>query len=147
MMAAACNSSRVAGLAKPFLSIRARLVVLALLAVVPLMLDRVRLLEASRSERIEMAATEALELARRGAQGQREIVTTVRSMLQVMARAYVTMLARGETCNMYLSDLAGSMAWVRGVSIIGPDGRIKCSNLSTAIGLDLSDRDYYRESL
>ena len=75
---------------KPILSIRARLVILALLAVVPLMLDRVRLLEASRAERIDDAATEVLELARRGADGQREIITTVRAMLQVMARAYVT---------------------------------------------------------
>jgi hypothetical protein len=47
---------------KPTLSIRARLVILALLAVVPLMLDRVRLLE---QERIDDAATEVLELARR----------------------------------------------------------------------------------
>ena len=146
-MAISSNSSRAAPRAKPFLSIRARLVILALLAVVPLMLDRVRLLEASRAERIEVAASEALELARRGAQGQREIITTVRSMLQVMARTYVTMLARGETCNLYLSDFASSMAWIRGMSIVGPDGRIKCSNRPTAIGLDLSDRDYYRESL
>ncbi len=47
---------------RPTLSIRARLVILALLAVVPLMLDRVRLLE---QERIDDAATEVLELARR----------------------------------------------------------------------------------
>lgn len=141
------NSSRIAKHAKPLLSIRARLVVIALLAVVPLMLDRVRLLEASRSERIEVAASEALELTRRGAQGQREIVTTVRSMLQVMARAYVTSLARGETCNVYLSDLANGMAWIRGISIIGPDGRVKCSNQPTTIGVDLTDRDYYRDAL
>jgi diguanylate cyclase (GGDEF)-like protein len=139
--------SRGVARAKPFMSIRARLVVIALLAVVPLMLDRVRILEASRTERIEVAATEALDLARRGAQAQREIVTTVRSMLQVMARAYVTMLARGETCNLYITDLASGMAWIRGMSIIGPDGRIKCSNQPAVIGLDLSDRSYYRETL
>ena len=63
----------------PFLSIRGRLVVLALLIVVPLMVDRVRLLEASRSERIASTATEVLDLTRRGAEGQREIITTVRA--------------------------------------------------------------------
>ena len=63
---------------KPTLSIRARLVILALLAVVPLMFDRVRLLEQTRLERIEDAATDALELARRGADGQREIITTTK---------------------------------------------------------------------
>src|SRR4051812_3964601 len=94
---------------RPILSIRARLVVLALLAVVPLMLDRGRLMEASRTERIERAATEVLDLAKRGADGQREVMTTVRGMLQVMARAYVTMLARGETCNFYMADFAANM--------------------------------------
>ena len=47
----------------PFLSIRGRLVVLALLIVVPLMVDRVRLLEASRSERIASTASEVLCVA------------------------------------------------------------------------------------
>jgi hypothetical protein len=39
--------------AKPLLGIRLRLMLLALLAVVPLTLDRVRVLEAGRSERID----------------------------------------------------------------------------------------------
>ena len=104
------------------LSIRARLVVLALLAVVPLMIDRVRLLEASRVERIDEAAAEVLELTKRGADGQREIITTARAMLKVMARAYVTMLARGETCNLYMKDLVADMPWIKGMSIVGADG-------------------------
>ena len=129
---------------KPTLSIRARLVILALLAVVPLMLDRVRLLEQTRLERIEDAATEALDLARRGADGQREIITTTKAMLQVMARAYVGMIATGTTCNFYLSDLAAGMPWVNGMSIVGADGRIKCSTIPNAIGVDMSDRPHIR---
>jgi hypothetical protein len=131
----------------PFLSIRGRLVVLALLIVIPLMVDRVRLLEASRSERIASTATEVLDLTRRGAEGQREIITTVRAMLQVTARAYVAMLARGDTCNLYIRDLVGNMPWIKGMSIIGPDGRIKCSTLPSAIGLDMSDRPHYEEAI
>jgi diguanylate cyclase (GGDEF)-like protein len=129
------------------MSIRARLVVLALLAVVPLMLDRVRLLEATRAERIDDAAAEVLALTRRGAEGQREIITTVRGMLQVMARAYVTMLARGETCNMYLKDLTASTPWLKGMAILGPDGRVKCAALSNVIGINMSDRPHYQEAL
>jgi diguanylate cyclase (GGDEF)-like protein len=129
------------------LSIRSRLVVLALLAVVPLMVDRVRLLEASRVERIEDTAIEVLELTKRGAEGQREIITTARAMLKVMARAYVTMLARGETCNLYMKDLVADMPWIKGMSIIGPDGRIKCATLPAAIGIDMSDRPHYHEAI
>jgi diguanylate cyclase (GGDEF)-like protein len=129
------------------LSIRARLVVLALLAVVPLMLDRVRVLENSRTEQIEHAAAEVLNLTRRGAETQHEIIASARAMLQVMARAYVTMLARGETCNLYMRDLVGNMPSIKGMAIVGPDGRIKCATLPSAIGLDLSDRPHYREAL
>src|SRR5687768_12760921 len=110
-MAAAEQSNSTPKSSKPILSIRARLVLLALLAVVPLMFDRVRLLEATRIERINDASDEALELARRGADGQREIITTARAITQVMARAYVAMMARGETCNFYLADFAGNMPW------------------------------------
>jgi hypothetical protein len=56
LMAINLTSERKSGRRrKPILSIRGRLIVFALLAVVPLMLDRVRLLEASRTERIELA--------------------------------------------------------------------------------------------
>jgi diguanylate cyclase (GGDEF)-like protein len=132
---------------KPTLSIRARLVILALLAVVPLMFDRVRLLEQTRLERIDDAASEALDLARRGAQGQREIITAAKAMLQVMARAYVGMIATGTTCNFYLSDLAAGMPWVNGITIIDADGRVKCSTNSAAIGVDISDRPHVQAAM
>jgi HAMP domain-containing protein len=111
------------------------------------MVDRVRLLEASRSERIASTATEVLDLTRHGAEGQREIITTVRAMLQVTARAYVAMMARVGTCNLNIRDLVGNMPWIKGMSIIGPDGRIQCSTLPSAIGLDMSDRPHYEEAI
>jgi diguanylate cyclase (GGDEF)-like protein len=39
------------------------------------------------------------------------------------------------------------MPWIKGMSIIGPDGRIKCSTLSSAVGLDMSDRPHYEEAI
>src|SRR5438309_2234599 len=146
-MFAAFRRGRQEKAGSPFLSIRGRLVVLALLIVVPLMVDRVRLLEASRSERIASTATEVFDLTRRGAEGQREIITTVRAMLQVTARAYVATMARGDTCTLYFRDLVADLPWIKGMSIIGPDGRIKCSTLSSAIGLDMSDRPHYEEAI
>ncbi len=146
-MFAAFRRGRQEKAGSPFLSIRGRLVVLALLIVVPLMVDRVRLLEASRSERIASTATEVLDLTRRGAEGQREIITTVRAMLQMTARAYVATMARGDTCTLYFRDLVADLPWIKGMSIIGPDGRIKCSTLPSAIGLDMSDRPHYEEAI
>ena len=69
----------------PRLSIRARLMLLALLAVVPLTFDRVRLLEAGRTERIEMTSKDMLDLAKRGADAQVEMIDATRSVLAVVA--------------------------------------------------------------
>ena len=146
-MNAADHSLSTAPNRKPTLSIRARLVILALLAVVPLMFDRVRLLEQTRLERIDDAAAETLEFARRGADGQREVLITAKAMLQVMARAYVGMQATGTTCNFYLSDLTADMPWINGMSIVGADGRIKCSSVPNAVGIDLSDRPHIRTAM
>src|SRR5262249_56466721 len=74
-------------------------------------------------------------------------ITTVGAMLQVTARGYVAMLARGEGCNLYVRDLVGNMPWIKGMSIIGPDGRIKCSTLPSAVGLDMSGRPHYEEAI
>ena len=74
-------------------------------------------------------------------------MSNVRALLQVVARAYVTMVARGETCNMYLSDFARNISWIKGLSIVGPDARIKCSTVAEGAGLDVSDRDYYRNAV
>src|SRR5439155_7935749 len=50
-------------------------------------------------------------------------------------------------CSLNIRDLVGNMPWIKGMSIIGPDGRIKCSTLSSAIGLDMSDRPHYEEAI
>jgi hypothetical protein len=59
---------------KPLLSIRARLIAVALLTVTPLIFERVHGLERARAERIEIAQTQVADLARGGAEAQRSVV-------------------------------------------------------------------------
>lgn len=132
---------------RPILSIRARLVLLALLAIVPLMLERVRLLEASRSERLAAAAAEAVGLAKQAVDGQREVVTSAQAVLKVLARGYTHMRGRGEACSAYLHDFAANMPWIRSASIADGSGRVVCSTTETAVGLDISDRSYFHEAM
>ena len=117
---------------KPRLSIRARLMLVALLAVVPLMLDRVRILETSRSERIETAYAEAADIAKRSADAQLEIINSTRSLLQVVARAYVALASSGQQCASFMSILASEVPWIKGYSIVGPNDRIICSTHPSA---------------
>ena len=132
--------------APPRLSIRARLMLLALLAVVPLTLDRVRLLEASRAERTEMAASEALELAKRGAAAQIEMINSTRAVLEVVARAYITLARSGQSCDHFLGGFTVDVPWIRALSVIGANDRIICSTRDNAVGLNVGDRPYVQEA-
>ena len=102
---------------------------LALLAVVPLTLDRVRLLEASRTERLEMASNEAVDLAKRGADAQLEVINSTRAVLQVVGRAYITLSQDGQDCGKFLVGFALDVPWIKGLSAVGPNGRIACSTM------------------
>ena len=75
-------------LRKPFLSIRGRLIVVAPVAIAPLMIERVRSLERARVDRAEVARTEVVDLARGRAAAQRETIYAIRAMLHVVTRVY-----------------------------------------------------------
>ncbi len=129
------------------LSIRARLIVLALIAVTPLMIERVHGLEEARAIRTERANNDVSELARRGAESQRQIIYSVRSLLQIVSRVYAKMPLDSGNCNQYLADLTTNIPWIRDLSIAGTDGRIKCSTQALAVGLNVSDRLHFQSAL
>ena len=132
---------------KPMLSIRARLIVLALIAIAPLMIERVHGLEEARSIRTERANNDVIELARRGAESQRQIIYSVRSLLQIVSRVYAKMPLDSSSCNQYLADLTTNIPWIRDLSIASDDGRIKCSTQPLAVGLNVSDRLHFQNAL
>jgi diguanylate cyclase (GGDEF)-like protein len=139
--------SRKTSRRRPILGIRARLVVLALLAIAPLMLERVHGLEAARAEHTERAHAEVIDLAQRGAGAQREIINSVRGLLQVVARVYARMPFNPSSCNQYMSDLTSNILWILGLSVATTDGRIKCSTEPLAVGLNVSDRPHFQNAL
>jgi diguanylate cyclase (GGDEF)-like protein len=128
---------------KRMLSIRARLIVLALLAMAPLMFERVHTLEAARAERTERANAEVIDLARRGADAQQDIIYSVRALLQIVARIYDRIPFEQSDCDQYLTNLSANIPWIRGLSISGTDGRIKCSTTPQAVGMDVSARAHF----
>ena len=132
---------------KRILSIRARLMVLALLAMAPLMFERVHTLEAARAERTERANAEVIDLARRGADAQQDVIYSVRALLEIVARIYDRIPSGQSDCVQYLTNLSGNIPWIRGLSIAGTDGRIKCSTTARAIGLDVSQRAHFYKAM
>src|SRR5687768_13190317 len=97
-------------------SIRARLMILASLAIAPLIVDRVRDVAADRTERIESAHREARALASRGVEEQEELLATTRAFLQVVGHAYPTFMGSRSACNGFLNKLAAGLPWARAIS-------------------------------
>lgn len=127
---------------KALLGIRARLVFLALILVLPLMLDRVRLLEDTRAKQVAQAANELSELAKHTADAQREIVSTVQAVVKSSAYIYAAASHQGRGCAVMRASLRVDLPWIRNLSIVGPEGKIDCSTTPSIVGSDLSGREY-----
>jgi diguanylate cyclase (GGDEF)-like protein len=132
---------------KPILSIRARLIVIALLAMAPLMVERVRALERARLERAQLARSQVIDLARSGIVAHREAIESTRAVLGVAARVYTKMPLDTPDCNRILGDLAGSVPWIRMLAIAGDHGRVRCASNAAVVGSNLSDRRYFQAAL
>ena len=135
------------GEGRPTLSIRARLLVLAGIVLLPLMVDRIRGIEADRGERITTAHQQVLALVRQGIDGQRDIIVSARAVLQVAARAHSAVAPAPDACDRLLSDIAHQVAWIKTFSVADPDGRIVCSSNPQAVGVDISDRVYFQQAV
>src|SRR5213078_1179493 len=80
---------------KELLSVRARLVVLALILVVPFMADRVRVLERARAISLQL-----LNSARQSAEAQREMVSSIEALLKSVAYSTSLGASSGRVCTM-----------------------------------------------
>ena len=130
---------------KALLGIRARLALLALILVVPLMLERVRSLEDTRAKQIAAASQEFANLAQHSADAQREVISSVEAMLKSAAYIRASAGGVGKSCLILRASLTVDLPWIRSMSIVGQNGRVQCSTLNNLVGVDLSDRPYFKK--
>jgi GGDEF domain-containing protein len=136
-----------AGRSRFALSIRARLMLLAAIAILPLLIGRVRDIEGDRSDRIEDAVQQALLLAHQGAAAQNEAIVSARAFMQVTASAQGLMSTRGERCDNFLADAVRQASWLKSLSLVEPGGRIVCSSNPDAIGADISHLPHFKGAM
>jgi GGDEF domain-containing protein len=132
---------------KAIFGVRARLVIVSLVLVVPLLVDRVHILEASRESQVKAASAELASVARRGAQAQREMVRMVEGMLRTSAAIYVHAHQLGRPCALLESGLKVNVRGVGNISVVNKDGRVICSSLPVLVGVDITDRPYFHDAL
>lgn len=134
-------------LSKSGASIRRRLLVLAIVAIVPLALERIYTIESERRSDIEDARHHALILAQQGAEKQNESIAAARVTLQLIARAYPKFIESKVPCDEFLKAAFTNTPSLKTISVVGPDGKIVCSANPGSIGLDISDRPFFQQIL
>src|SRR5260221_4373795 len=131
---------------KQLLGIRARLALLALILVAPLMLERARSLEDTRAKQIALASQEFSNLARHSADAQHEVISSVETMLKSAAYIRASTGGISRSCDMLRASLPVNLPWIRSLLIVGKDGRVQCSTNDKFVGVDLSDRAYLKKA-
>jgi len=130
---------------KKLLGIRARLALLAVILVAPLMLERARSLEDNRAKQIAAASEQFVNLTQHSADTQREVVSSVETMLK--SAAYIRAsggIAR--SCEILRASLPTNLPWIRSIMIVSRDGLVQCSTLNMQVGLNIGDREYFRKA-
>jgi diguanylate cyclase (GGDEF)-like protein len=131
---------------KQLLGIRARLALLALILVAPLMLERAHSLEDARSRQIALATQEFSSLAQHSADAQREVISSVETVLKSAAYIRASAGGIGNSCDLLRASLPANLPWIRSLLIVGKDGHVQCSTNNIFVGLDLSDRAYLQKA-
>jgi len=116
---------------------------LALIAIVPLLLDRVRDIEIDRGDAIALANRQALGLARQAMTAHNEVIQVTRAFLQVVTSARSTFPTSDSSCSEFLTKSAGRLPWLTALSVVNLQGKVVCSSLADAIGLDVSEREFF----
>ena len=131
---------------KTLIGIRARLVLLALILVAPLMLERARSLEDARARQLTQATQEFSELAQHSADTQREVISSVETMLKSAAYIRASAGGVGRSCDVLRASLPVNLPWIRALMIVGGDGHVQCATRNSLVGLDLSSREYLKQA-
>jgi len=127
---------------KKLLGIRARLALLAVILVAPLMLERARSLEDTRAKQVAAASEEFANITQHSADTQREVISSVETMLK--SAAYIRAsggIAR--SCEILRASLPTNLPWIRSIMFVSKNGLVQCSTLNMQVGLNLGDREYF----
>lgn len=131
---------------KKLLGIRARLALLALILVAPLMLERARSLEDARNKQIALAYADFSRFAQHGADGQREVISSVEMVLKWAAHIQASNETMGRSCDTLRASPPINLLRIRNLMIVGKDGRIECATRDALVGLDLNDRAFFKQA-
>jgi len=145
-MMLAFSFSRNRGKLKKLFGIRARLALLALILVAPLMLERARSLEEARNKQIAVAYADFSRFAQHSAEGQREVLSAVETVVKWAAYIQASKESTGRNCDSLRANLPIDLLRIRNLMIVGKDGRVECATRSALVGLELGNRAFFNQA-
>ncbi len=132
---------------KQVLGLRARLAILALILVGPLMIDRIRVLDDDRDLQVARSSEEFTKLAEHSASAQRELIISVEAVLRATAYVYAASQRAQQNCDIVRAAMRVDLPWIKNINVSDKTGTIVCSTRDDVLGLNLNDRAYYRQAV
>src|SRR5215470_12598653 len=130
-----------------FGGIQLRLAGMIMLAVLPLVGVRAVGLYQERQHQIDSAGERAVDIARRGADLSREPIVAAQTLLQVVGQVPEVVTGSPEKCAAFLARAGRDRGWASSFWVIGTNGKVVCGTLQGSVGLDVSDRDYFKRAM
>ena len=134
-------------LLKPSLTIRARVLILVIIAMTPIVLERVSGLQVGRADRIRLTETTMRDLAKHGADVYGQMLTLARTVMGAAALAQPEGDVDPQRCGRLMQDLDQGTDVIELLSIATPSGHILCSSEPDVVGVDVGDRPFFKEAV
>jgi diguanylate cyclase (GGDEF)-like protein len=131
----------------PSLTIRARVLILVIIAMAPIVLERVSGLQVGRADRIRMTETTMRDLAKHGADVYGQMLTLARTVMGAAALAQPEGDVDPQSCGRLMQDLDRGSDVIESLSVASPAGHILCSSEPDVVGVDVGDRPFFKEAV
>ncbi len=132
----------------PFTNLRARLMLLLFLALLPAYGFILYSVFEARQQAAAHASENALWLMRLMALEQKSLIEVIRAQLQSFAQLpIVRRPGQAALCSRTFANLRAQNELYANIGVIDPDGALRCSALPFAARVDFSNRDYFREAM
>ncbi|MDP1716080.1 MAG: hypothetical protein Q8L41_15175, partial [Anaerolineales bacterium] len=128
-------------------SIRFRLILLVLLAILPLAGMSVYSIQEDRRSAGEQTAAGALNLARLAAISQQTLVDQGQQLLFTLAQLDAVRAGDPAACNVLLARLLPNYPHYTNILVVNPDGRPRCSATPSSGTVNYTDRDWFQRAM
>lgn len=129
------------------LSVRARLYLLILLCLLPVLALVLYSFNETRNRDLSDARAEALRVAKLAASNEERLIDGTRQLLTILAQLPAVTRCDGEACNEILAAILPRSQSYQNLGLVGLDGALLASALPAPLDVNLADRKYVQDAI